>query len=78
MDARDMTRESIFTGLRRLLRDDSGAAAIELALLISLISLATIGLYQEIRETLGGMLDDIAMILKTINGLMTEGLGFTN
>ena len=73
-----MTRKSYLTVLQRLLREDSGAAAIEYALLISLVSLATIGLYQVIGETLGGMLDDIVVILDTINGLMTEGLGYTN
>ena len=72
-----MTGKSYFTGLQRLLRNDSGAAAIEYALLISLVSLATIGLYQVIGETLGAMLGDIAVILKTVNGLMTEGLSYT-
>ena len=72
-----MTRKSYLTVLQRLLREDSGAAAIEYALLISLVSLATIGLYQVIGETLGAMLGDIAVILKTVNGLMTEGLSYT-
>lgn len=64
--------------LRRLLREDSGAAAIEYALLISLFSVATIGLYQAIGETIGEMIDDIAMILKTNNGPMTERRNFAD
>lgn len=63
-------------GIWQLLRDDRGAAAVECGLLVSLVSLATIAAYHHFGNTLSGMLDDIAMIVETINGLMTEGHDF--
>lgn len=68
-----MTRKLYSAEIQRLLREDSGAALTDFAVLISLVSVALIGLNQAFGATIVEMHDDIAMILETINGLMTVG-----
>ena len=65
-------------GFRQFQQDDSGAAAIGYALVVSLVSVAIIGLYQEFGESVATMFDNVTLILRTIDGLMTEGLAFAD
>lgn len=57
----------MFTTLRNVLRDESGATAIEYGLIAALVSVAALGALQALGTSLDGIFDYVATILDTAN-----------